>query len=144
MTDPRFSAAAVAAPATLAILVGATTYVTQQSTAAELTSEAADQSPMDVTRDGPHDAVAVALQRAVRQQDHQLNALQKRLESVRSQTRAVQRGATSSVSVSSSGGTTWSAPTASSPSIPNQPAAAPQSSTTTTHTTTGASGATVP
>jgi hypothetical protein len=142
MTDSRFTFAAVAAPATLALLVGASTYVTQQSTAPVASEDEAAQGGIEVTRDGPHDAVAVALERAVRAEDRQIASLRKRLDAVKAQTRSVQQGASSYASTS--GSSSWTAPTSSSPSIPNQPAAAPQTQAPATSTTTGASGATPP
>ncbi len=142
MTDSRFTFAAVAAPATLALLVGASTYVTQQSTTPVASGDEAAQGGVEVTRDGPHDAVAVALQRAVRSEDRQIASLRKRLDAVRAQTHSVRQGA--STYVSSSGSSSWTAPSSGSPSIPNQPAAAPQTQAPATTTTTGASGATAP
>jgi len=144
MTDSRFTFAAVAAPATLALLVGASTYVTQQSATPVASEDEAAQGGVEVTRDGPHDAVAVALERAVRSEDRQIASLQKRLDAVKAQTRSVQQGASTYTSSSSSGSSTWTAPSSSSPSIPSQPAAAAPAQAPATTTTTGASGANPP
>ncbi|MFZ0323654.1 MAG: hypothetical protein WAN48_05925 [Actinomycetes bacterium] len=152
MTDTRFNAAAIAAPATLALLVGASTYVTQratpETTAAGVTTSAdAVDASVQVTRDGPRDAVVVAMDRAIRAQDRQVAALRRRLDDLKAQTRAARQGAVSTVSSGSSG--TWTAPVAGAPSI-STPTQSTQTTTVTqstapaTQTTTGASGVPVP